>query len=32
MIVKELIEANDTPYDEILIKFKDEGLSVLIKS
>ncbi len=26
MIVKELIEANDTPYDEVLIKFKDVGL------
>lgn len=26
MTVAELYGANDTPYDEILIKFKDEGL------
>ena len=26
MTVKELYDANNTPYDEVLIKFKDEGL------
>ena len=26
MTVKELYDANNAPYDEVLIKFKDEGL------
>ena len=26
MTVSELYSANNTPYDEVLIKFKDEGL------
>ena len=29
MTVLELAQANDTPYDEILIKFEDEGLDEL---
>ena len=26
MTVSELLQANDTAYDEVLVKFKDEGL------